>query len=107
MRKVLLDENLPRRLAEALPEHNVTTVSEHGWAGSSNGQLLHRASDEFEVFVTGDQGIEYQQNISAGEVGVVVVQAPSNRFEDLRPLAPNISSAIEQVGSEEIVNVPR
>ena len=106
MREVLLDENLPRRLVEELPEHNVRTVSQHGWDGSSNVELLRRASDEFQVLVTGDQGIEHQQNMSAREVGVVVVQAPSNRFGDLRPLAPDISRAIEKVGSGEIVNVP-
>lgn len=68
MKRVLLDENLPRRLTEALPDHKITTVSDHGWAGLSNGELLLRAEDEFEVLVTGDQGIEYQQNISSGEI---------------------------------------
>lgn len=105
MRRALLDENLPRRLTDALPDHTIITVSEHGWAGLSNGELLRRAEEAFEVLVTGDQGIEYQQNISSGEIGVVVVQAPSNRLEDLRPLAGKISSAIEGVGEGEIVNV--
>lgn len=53
--RVLLDESVPRPLSQLIAGHDITTVVEHGWAGMRNGELLQRASDEFEVFVTGRQ----------------------------------------------------
>ena len=61
--RVLLDESLPRQLARELTEHDVRTVPEQGWAGLRNSELLRRAVEEgFEVFLTADQNLEYQQN---------------------------------------------
>jgi len=63
--RVLLDEQLPRRLARELTGHQVRTVHQQGWAGLKNGELLRRAAREgFEVFVTADQNLEFQQNLS-------------------------------------------
>jgi predicted nuclease of predicted toxin-antitoxin system len=53
--RVLLDESLPRRLKQELPEHNVTAVPEAGWAGTKNGDLLRLAEPDSEVFVTMDR----------------------------------------------------
>ncbi len=53
--RVLLDESLPRRLRQELPEHEVSTVPEAGWAGKANGELLRLAEPAFEVFVTMDR----------------------------------------------------
>ena len=61
--RILLDECLPRRLRRGLPGHEVRTVQELGWAGTKNGALLRRAMAEgFEVFVTVDRNLEYQQH---------------------------------------------
>lgn len=106
MRTVLLDENLPRLLRQELGEHQVATVTERGWSGLANGEILTRASPDFEVFVTADQGIEYQQNLAGAEVGTVIVGAPSNRLEDLLPLADEITRAVDRVRSGELVHVP-
>lgn len=61
---VLLDECLPRRLKRELPDHEVRTAPEMGWAGVENGELLRLASGEFDVFITVDRSLEFQQNLS-------------------------------------------
>ena len=83
--RILLDECLPRRLRDELPEHDVRTVPDCGWQGKTNGDLLSLAAGTFDAFVTVDAGIEHQQNLSSLAIGVVAPQAPSNRIEDLRP----------------------
>lgn len=62
---VLFDENIPRKLKWRLMERgiDVVTVPERGWSGVKNGELLDRAEEEFDVLLTMDQGIEYQQNL--------------------------------------------
>jgi predicted nuclease of predicted toxin-antitoxin system len=69
--RVLLDECLPRRLTQALPGHDVRTVADMRWAGRTNGELLRLAADQFDVFVTVDRNIQYQQNAPSLELGVV------------------------------------
>jgi hypothetical protein len=61
--KVLLDECVPRKLRRELPEHEVLTVMEQGWSGIKNGKLLALAAPEFDVFLTIDQNLKYQQNL--------------------------------------------
>ena len=64
--RVLLDEQLPRQLATELTDHEVRTVQQQGWAGLTNGELLRRAADEgFQVLITADQNLEFQQNLPA------------------------------------------
>ncbi len=94
--KLLLDESLPRRLKNELSQHEVTTVPERGWAGKTNGELLRLASGLFDVFVTADQGLEYQQNLANVQTAVVVLLAPTNRFHDLKPLVPRILEVLNE-----------
>lgn len=61
--RILLDECLPRKLKKDLIGHDVLTVPEMGWRGVKNGELLRRAKNSFDVFVTIDQGLQYQQNL--------------------------------------------
>jgi predicted nuclease of predicted toxin-antitoxin system len=88
--KVLLDECLPRPLKHDLPEHEVATVGEMGWAGIKNGALLRLAETAFEVFITADQNLEYQQNLRSTLLAIVVLVAPDNRVATLRPLMPRL-----------------
>ncbi len=87
--RVLLDEQLPRQLAPYLIGHDVRTVQQQGWAGLKNGDLLKQARDAlFEVFVTADQNLQFQQSIKNSGLFVVVLVAPSNALEDLLPILP-------------------
>ena len=104
--RVLLDEQLPRRLARELKGHEVRTVQQQGWAGLKNGELLNRAADEgFEVLLTGDQNLEFQQNLARARVGVIVLGAPSNALEDLLPLVPSLLVAIPNSRPGQVVRV--
>jgi len=90
--KVLLDECLPKKLKRELPDHEVTRVQEMGWSGIKNGALVRliQASD-FEVFVTIDGNLEYQQNLRAINFAIIVLDAPDNTFATLRPLMPEVN----------------
>lgn len=71
--RILLDESLPRRLISELSGHTVSTVTDQGWSGLENGELLRAAVDQFDVFLTADQNLEYQQNLSELPLSVVVL----------------------------------
>jgi hypothetical protein len=104
--RVLLDEQLPRQLAPYLVGHAVRTVQQEAWAGLKNGALLTEAeAAQFAVFVTGDQNLEFQQNISKRRLGIVVLCAASNALEDLLPLVPKALAAIETVQPGQLVRV--
>ncbi len=92
--KLLLDECIDRRLAKDLEAHEVKTVPQMGWAGIKNGELLMLAENEFDVFITVDRNLSFQQKLSNFNIAVLVLHAPSNRLADLRPLASNILSTI-------------
>ena len=68
-----------------------------GWAGTKNGQLLALAAAEFDVFITVDRNLSFQQNLLTFDIAVVVLQAPSNRLADLKPLVPKILSILPTV----------
>ena len=94
--RVLLDECVPRALRHELPGHDVKTVAETGWAGVKNGELLQRASAQFDLLLTVDRNFEYQQNFAGVTLAVIVVHAPSNDIAVLRPLMPVALAAITQ-----------
>jgi hypothetical protein len=92
---VLLDEQLPWRLGRALVEHEVRTVQRQGWSGIKNGELLRLASEAgFELLITADQNMPFQQNLQRFSLAVIVLIAPSNKIEDLLPLVPSILQTI-------------
>ena len=93
--RVPLDEQLPRQLAQELLGHEVRTVQQQGWAGLGNGELLRRAAETgFEVFLTADQNLEFQQTLVRSSLRLIVLVAPSNALEDLLPLVPSILHSI-------------
>ncbi len=87
--KILIDECLNWRLKKEFEFHKVYTVKEMKWAGITNGILLSRASEKnFDVFVTIDKNLPFQQNIEKYNIAVVVFKTPLNRLEYIRPLMP-------------------
>jgi predicted nuclease of predicted toxin-antitoxin system len=103
--RVLLDESLPRTLVEHLSSGVVETVYDRGWSGLKNGELLQRASESFDVFLTADQNLPYQQNLAGHGIRVVVLAAVTNRVVDLLPLLERaLQTARElEVGEVEVV----
>jgi hypothetical protein len=92
--RVLLDEQIPVDLADALQGHRVDTVVGRGWAGIKNGELLQRMRGEYDALVTMDRGIEFQHTLSVLPFGVLIIRAPSNRMVHLQPIVPAILDAL-------------
>ncbi len=91
--RVLLDENLPRRLKNSI-NAEAKTVPECSWSGVKNGELLRLAASEFDVLLTMDRGMQFQQNLAGVDLCIIVLSAPSNDIDDLLPLAPKINVAV-------------
>jgi hypothetical protein len=92
---VLLDECVDWRLSRDVVGHEVKTARQMGWAAIENGELLALASEHFDVFVTVDRNLSFQQNLVSLSIAVVVLHAKSNRLADLRPLVPSLLAAVE------------
>ena len=94
--KVLIDECVDWRLARDIPGHSVKTARQMGWTTIKNGELLALAAAEFDVFVTVDRNLSFQQKLGSYPIAVIVLAAKSNRLADLRPLVPKLLAAIER-----------
>lgn len=105
--KVLLDECLPKKLKREIANNNysVITVPEQGWAGTKNGNLLRLAATEFDVFITIDNNLSAQQNLTNIDLAVIVLSAPNNRIETLKPLVPKIQQILTNISGGEIVYI--
>ena len=103
--KLLLDECIDRRLAKDLVGHFVKTVPQMKWASIKNGRLLSLAESEFDVFITVDRNLSFQQNLPKFKIAVIVLQAKTNRLVDLQPLAPDILAALPNVKSGEVTHI--
>ena len=103
--RVLLDESIPVDFAQDLAGLDAQTVIGLGWAGLKNGALLRQATGQFQVLLTMDKNLRFQQNLAAHPIGVVLIRARSNRIGDLRPLVPQILHAIATVEPGKILAV--
>ena len=103
--RILFDHDTPRPLRRYLTEHAVDTANEKGWAELSNGNLLDNAEREgYEVMITADQSMRYQQNIARRQVGVVVLL--SNRWPEVQMKIEEIRAALEGIQRGELREVP-
>lgn len=94
--RLLLDENLPKRLKQDLNKHEVYTVAEKGWTGMSNGKLLALITEnKFDALLTFDKNLQHQQNFTKYAVAVIVLNAPDNSYASLRNLVQKIDSVLE------------
>jgi predicted nuclease of predicted toxin-antitoxin system len=103
--RVLLDECVPRKLKRELPEHEVLTVTERGWSGVKNGELLALAVAEFDAFLTIDQNLKYQQNLQTFPIAILLLVARNNRLKTLLPLMPDVRAALAEIKAGEFVRV--
>jgi len=103
--RIMLDESVPKKLGFELAGHFVNTVQQVGWAGLKNGELLRKAKDEFDVLVTADQNIQYQQDLAALPIPVVIIVAVNNRIETIRPLIPSLLATLSRIEPGQLVRV--
>src|SRR5687767_13818305 len=104
--KLLLDENLPHQLRHEISGHECATVAYMGWAGIENGELLTRATaDGFEALVTKDANVQFEQNLINLPIAVVVLHAPSNDIDDIRPLLPAPLQALTNLPPKQVTHV--
>ena len=94
---------MPRKLRRDLPEFFIRTAQEESFSGFKNGELLGRVSTLFQVLVTLDQGMQYQQNLRQFDLGLVVIDIPDTRLEFIRELLPEIRDAIQRVSPGEVI----
>jgi hypothetical protein len=92
--KVLVDECVDWRLSRDIVGHEVKTARQMGWSTIENGELLALAAKDFDVFVTVDRNLSFQQNLPAFTIAVIVLRAASNRLADLQPLVPELLALI-------------
>ena len=89
--KLLIDENLPKRLKLDFPKHEIFTVTDLGWNSKTNGELLDlMIEDEFEVLLTFDKNLQYQQNFKKYPIAVITFNAEDNTYATIKPLVPRI-----------------
>ena len=103
--RVLLDECVPRALRRDIPGHEVKTVAEASWAGAKNGELLRLAATAFDLMITVDRNLEYQQSFKGVSLAVIVIHASSNDIVALRPLMPAVVAAIAQARAGAVTHV--
>jgi hypothetical protein len=104
--KLLLDENLPHQIRLELPGHDVFTAAYMKWGGVENGELLRLAAAAgFDALVTNDRGLEYQQNLDALPLAVVVILAKANTIEAIRPVYPELLDVLTRLKPCEFVKL--
>jgi hypothetical protein len=103
--KLLLDECVTHDLKSDLGKHEVHTVDDAGFKGLENGELLKAAGGIYDVLITVDQNIPYQQRILDLPLAVIILAARRNSYVGLKPLLPRALAAIEGIKPGEIVEI--
>jgi hypothetical protein len=94
--RLLLDENLPKRLKQDFKEYEIYTSADKGWNGLTNGKLLELlVQNNFDALLTFDKNLRYQQNFTRYTIAVIVLNAPENTYATLQHLVPKIKSILE------------
>jgi predicted nuclease of predicted toxin-antitoxin system len=105
--RLLFDECISRLLKSsfAVHGHECSTVPEIGLAGKKNGELLTLAEGRFDVFVTIDRNLRYQQNLTGRKIAVLIIRAKSSEIDDLLPHVPACLAALESIQPGEVVQI--
>lgn len=103
--RILIDECLNWRLSRTLTGHYSVSVQKMGWGGLKNGELLVRAEQEFDVFLTGDRNLSFQQDATTFQIAVVVLQAESTQLHHTLPLIPQVFALLPTLKPGQVVTV--
>jgi hypothetical protein len=88
-------------LRSALSNHSVATAFEKGWSNLSNGDLLRKAEHEFDLLITTDKNLQYQQNLVGRKIAILVL--PTTSWPKIQPHQNKIATAIDNIKSGEYV----
>lgn len=102
--KIIIDECVPSIVKRGLADRDIVTVQQMGWAGVKNGKLLSLVAPDFDVFITSDQNLRYQQNLSS--FGIAVIVLPSNQVPMVRQLLPAIDEVFVSIRPGDLVEIP-
>jgi predicted nuclease of predicted toxin-antitoxin system len=103
--RILIDECVDPRVKLLFGEHIASTVHEQGWDTLDDGTLLMLACKEFDVLVTIDAGIEFQQNLGKVQIGVIVVHVPKNQLAHYSMIQKDLLAAIDRIRPGEVIHV--
>lgn len=101
--KILIDECVPRPIIRLLPGHTAQTVQEMGWGAYSNGELLRLAEGSFDLFITSDQNIRYQQNLAGRKIAILVLS--TNTLAVIRSNSDAIIAAVQSLQATDFVEL--
>jgi hypothetical protein len=102
--KILLDECTPSVVKKRLPHRDIQTVQDMGWSGVKNGDLLRAAEGQFDVFITTDKNLRYQQNLST--CGFAILLLPTNQVPVVDVLLTAIDTALDTARAGDIIEIP-
>ena len=102
---MLLDECVTRFVKRDLIGHEVHTAEEAGFKGLENGDLLRAASGTYDVFITVDQNLPYQQNVAGLNIAILILAAKRNSYARLKPLLPQALSALETIKPGDVIRI--
>lgn len=103
--KVLFDECVPKRFKRYLVGHDVATTPEQGWAGIKNGALLKLAASKFDVFLTVDKNLAFQQNVVGLPIPILVIDSVSNKLNHLIPFGPAILEMLSRPLERTVIHI--
>jgi len=101
--KILLDECTPHVLKRLLTGFEIKTVQDQDWSGITNGALLRLAEGQFDVLITSDQNLKYQQNLAGRQLAII--QLPTNQVPLVVKLVPNVQAVLEKIQTGEFVEI--
>ncbi len=99
----IIDECVPAIVKRGLPGHNIATVQEMGWSGIKNGELLKLVSADFDVFITSDKNLRFQQNLASFDIAVILL--PSNQVPVIKGLLDQISEALSKIQPKDFLEI--
>jgi len=105
--KLLLDECVVHDLKRDLVGHEVATVVEAGFGGLENGELLRAAAGKFDVLITVDRSLPFQQNIGSLQIAVLILMAQGTTYPDLKPLVPEVLASLGTIKPGELLRVEK
>jgi hypothetical protein len=101
--KVLVDECVPLKLVRLLTGHNFSSAQQKGWGGFKNGRLLELAEPGFDLFLTSDRNLQYQQNLKGRKIAVLLLS--TNHWPTLKKQVPLVQAALDKIQANEFARV--